>query len=118
MLVRYRLDPNNLPQLDAQAEARLDAMTDEEIHAAAFSDPDAQPLTEAELSRMRRVPFVRHVRLSLGISQAEFAARFHLPLGTIRDWEQGRAEPDTAAKVLLEVIARDPEAVARALEAA
>jgi putative transcriptional regulator len=118
MLVRYRLDPDNPPTLDAESRARLEAMTEEEIVAAALSDPDAQPLNDVQLARMRRVPLARHVRLKLGISQADFAARFHLPLGTIRDWEQGRAEPDAAAKVLLQVIARDPEAVARALEAA
>ena len=45
----------------------------------------------------------------------EFAARFQIPLGTLRDWEQGAAEPDQAARAYLKVIARDPEAVSRAL---
>ncbi len=52
----------------------------------------------------------------LNITQEEFAARFHLPLGTVRDWEQGAHRPDRAAEVLLTVIAKDPDAVARALE--
>jgi putative transcriptional regulator len=38
------------------------------------------------------------------------------PLGTVRDWQQGAHRPDKAAQVLLTVIARDPDAVARALE--
>jgi putative transcriptional regulator len=41
-------------------------------------------------------------------------ARFQIPLGTLRDWEQGAAEPDQAARTYLRVIARDPEAVRRA----
>ena len=45
--------------------------------------------------------------------RVEFAGRFHLPLGTIRDWEQGAHRPDKAAQVLVTVIAREPEAVAR-----
>jgi putative transcriptional regulator len=50
------------------------------------------------------------------LTQEQFAARFHLPLGTVRDWEQGAHRPDKAAQVLLMVIARNPDAVARALE--
>ena len=56
--------------------ARLDAMTDEEVIAAALSDPDAQPLTPKRLSAMRRTPQVRIIRRALGLSQEEFAARF------------------------------------------
>ena len=52
----------------------------------------------------------------MNLTQEEFAARFHLPLGTVRDWEQGAHRPDKAAQVLLMVIARDPDAVARALK--
>jgi hypothetical protein len=47
----------------------------------------------------------------------EFAARYHIPFGTVRDWEQGRSEPDQPARANLTVIARDPEGVRRALEA-
>ncbi|GIL02696.1 MAG: transcriptional regulator [Alphaproteobacteria bacterium] len=63
-------------------------------------------------------PDVRAIRARLGLSQPAFAARFGLPVGTVRDWEQGRAVPDQAARVLLRVIEREPEAVARALRAA
>jgi putative transcriptional regulator len=52
----------------------------------------------------------------LNLTQEEFAARFHLPLGTVRDWEQGAHRPDKAAQVLLTVISRDSDAVVRALE--
>ncbi len=94
---------------------RADAMTEEEIHAAALADPDAQPLTPERLARMRRTPQVRIIRRALGLSQEEFATRFHIPLGTLRDWEQGRKDPDAAARAYLVVIGRNPTAVADAL---
>ncbi len=94
----------------------VDALTEEQIHAAALADPDAQPLTEERLAKMRRVPRVITIRRALKLSQEEFAARFHIPPGTLRDWEQGRCEPDAAARAYLRVIAREPEVVRRALE--
>ena len=90
-------------------------MTAKQRHRAALSDPDAQPATAAQLARARRVPTIRALRKKLKLTQEQFAARFHLPLGTVRDWEQGAHRPDRAAQVLLTVIAKDPDAVARAL---
>lgn len=60
---------------------------------------------------------VRNLRKRLGLTQAEFAARFGFSIGTVRDWEQGRRRPDGAARVLLTVIEREPNAVTRALAA-
>lgn len=96
--------------------SRLDAMTEAERHAAALSDPDAQPLTPEDFKRMKRTPQVRVIRRALGLSQEDFAARYHIPLGTLRDWEQGRVEPDQAARAYLKVIAREPETVSEALK--
>lgn len=112
-ITRFKLNSTRPPKTDWRA---FDAMSDEERHRAAVSDPDAAPATEAQLARARRVPTVRALRTRLNLTQEEFAARFHLPLGTVRDWEQGAHRPDKAAQVLLTVIARDPDAVARALE--
>jgi putative transcriptional regulator len=95
--------------------ARLDAMTEGEVLAAAKRDPDAQPSTPEQLKRMRRVSPARHLRWKLGLSQAEFARRFRIPLGTLRDWEQHRTEPDQAAQAYLKVIAADAGFVERAL---
>ena len=95
--------------------SRLDAMTDEEKHAAAMSDPDSRPLTEEGMNRMRQMPRARIIRRALRLSQEEFAAHFHIPLGTLRDWEQGRAEPDQAARAYLKVIASAPDVVRKAL---
>ena len=91
-------------------------MTEAEVHAAALADPDAQPLTEERLARMKRVPRTKTLRRALGRTQEEFAARYHIPVGTLRDWEQGRSEPDQPARAYLAVIARDPDWVRRALE--
>jgi len=55
------------------------------------------------------------IRKKLGLSRRRFAERFRLDPRTLQDWEQGRRTPDQAARVLLTVIERDPEAVARAL---
>jgi putative transcriptional regulator len=112
-IMSFRLDPKKPPKTDWRA---FDAMSEEERHRAALADPDCPPATKAQLARARRVPTVRALRKKLNMTQAEFAARFHLPLGTVRDWEQGAHRPDKAAQVLLTVIANDPDAVARALE--
>ena len=95
--------------------ARLDAMTDEEAMAAARSDPDAQPLTSEQLTRMRRVSRVKVLRQRLDMTQAQFAAAFHLPITTLRDWEQHRSTPDAPARALLLAIERDPEVMRRLL---
>lgn len=98
--------------------SRLDTMTDAEKLAAAIGDPDAQPLTAKQLKRMRRMPYAKHVRWAVGLSQEEFAQAFGIPIGTLRDWEQGRCDPDQAALSYLKVIERNPRAVRKALEPA
>ncbi|WP_457094444.1 helix-turn-helix domain-containing protein [Microvirga sp. P5_D2] len=52
------------------------------------------------------------------MTQAEFSARYGFPLGTLRDWEQGKGKLDTSARVLLLVISKGPQAIERALQAA
>ncbi len=70
------------------------------------------------LARMKPVARARILRRALGLTQEEFsAARYRIPIGTLRDWEQGRAEPDQPARAYLTAIAYDPEGVRRALEA-
>ena len=111
-VVRY---PRNRLPADKTDWARLDAMTDGEAIAAARSDPDAPPLTRQQLAKMRRVPRVRLVRQRLGMTQAEFAEAFHLPITTLRDWEQHRSVPDAPARALLLAIERDPKAMRKLL---
>ena len=90
-------------------------ITPEAIEAAARADSDAQPLSLGDLKRMKRTPQAKIIRRALALTQEEFAVRYHIPLGTLRDWEQGRAEPDQPTQAYLKVIARDPERVERLL---
>jgi putative transcriptional regulator len=104
----------NAKDLKADARRAL-AKADADIESAAHSDPDAQPLTDLQLDGMRRVSAAKRIRRNLGLSQEEFASRFQIPLGTLRDWEQHRREPDQAARAYLVVIEREHAAVDRAL---
>lgn len=106
------------PDRPAHDWSRLDAMTEADRYAAALGDPDAQPLAPGDMPQLRRTPQVRVIRRALGLSQEEFASRFHIPLGTLRDWEQGRKDPDAAARAYLVVIGRNPKAVSDAFQPA
>lgn len=108
---------DSLPETDW---AQVDAMTEEEIHAAALSDPDAQPLPlpGGDWTGLTRIPNVKRLREGLGMTQEEFAATYRIPVGTLRDWEQRRKSPDATARTYLMVIERDPKAVASLLNAA
>lgn len=100
--------------------ARLKAMTDEEVLAAARRDPDAKPLEDRDLASLgpaRHVARATRIRWALRMSKAQFAKTFRIPLATLRDWEFHFREPDEAAQAYLEVIAREPDAVRRALSA-
>ena len=91
-------------------------MSEAQFLAAARSDPDAQPMTKAELARMRRVPEVKRLRWQLELTQEAFAERYGIPVATVR--EQGRSSPDATARSFLRAIAKGPKQVAKLLEAA
>jgi putative transcriptional regulator len=112
---RFILDPKNPPRLSKAERGRLDAMTDEEITAAAESDPDNPPLTDEELERVRLARWVQAVRSHTGLSQPRFAKMYRINVARLRDLEQGRTQPDSAMLAYLTVIAREPAAVERAL---
>jgi putative transcriptional regulator len=94
--------------------AAADAMTEEELEAAARRDPDNPPLDEAKyraamaLAAERDIHGVARLRRKLGMAQVQFADRYKIPLQTLRQWEQGVREPDAAARSLLAVIEADP----------
>ena len=111
--VIVKVTPETIEQAIRDADrARIEAMTDEDIARQVAGNPDAaRIMTRAEIRAAR----VRYARRKTGLTPAGFAARYHIPLGTLRDWEQGRSEPDSTAFAYLRVIEREPEAVARAL---
>jgi putative transcriptional regulator len=87
--------------------ARVDATTEEDI---------AQHQAADEVGAMQdAAKFARRVRKRLGLSQAEFSQRINVPLDTIRNWEQGKRSPTGAAKALLKVLDKAPEAALAAL---
>ena len=111
-----------LPETDTDWDA-IDALTDEELTAAALADPDAQPIplgTDEELEKLglHRLVNVKKLRERLGLTQEAFAAAYRIPVGTLRDWEQGRKNPDAPARAYLMVIDRNPEIVAQSLRRA
>lgn len=102
-------------KIDNTDWAYLAAMTDEEAEANALADPDNPPMTAEQFRTAARMPQVKVIRRALRLTQEEFSTRYRIPLGTLRDWEQGRSEPDHPAKAYLKVIAVDPDGTAAAL---
>lgn len=102
--------------------AALEAIDDAAIESQIAADPDTAPVFSADdLARARRATpapdpaDVRAIRSRLGLSQEQFAARFGFSVETIRNYEQGHRRPAGPARVLLRVIASEPDAVTRAL---
>src|SRR3954453_17063425 len=101
-----QVDP---PLFSAEELARLDALREEDIVAAAEADPDNPPWTDAELARGLFAREVKRTRARLGPSQEAFAAALDMPVATLRNWEQGRYDPDPAARAPIRLVSRDPE---------
>lgn len=95
------------------ARSRLKQLGDAEIEARALSDADNPPLTQEQLKRMVLAREVRRTREKTGLSQPQFAARFHIGLARLRDFEQARSEPDFIVRVFLRMILEDPGKVDR-----
>ena len=112
---KMTVKPGDTPPRGDTDWARVEAMTEDEVLAAALSDPDAQPLSPEELAKMRRVSPVKALRQRLGMTQVQFAEAFGLPVSTLRDWEQHRSTPDAPARALLRAIDREPETMRRLL---
>ena len=107
---RVRIDPTvpgTLPRgrIDKR---RVDATTDRDIALQQQAD-DAEYMQDA-------ARFARRVRRRLGLTQSEFSRRIDVPIDTIRNWEQGKRRPTGAAKALLKVLDKAPEAALSALD--
>ena len=107
--VRVKIDPAiaatmALGRIDT---ARVDATTEEDIAKQEAAD-ESESMQDA-------AKFARKVRRRLGLSQAEFSQRINVSLDTIRNWEQGKRCPTGAAKALLKILDKAPEAAMAAL---
>jgi putative transcriptional regulator len=107
--VRMTIDPSTPPtQAVGRIDpARVDATTEADI-ARQEAEDEAKAMQDA-------ARFARRVRKRLRLSQAEFARRIDVPVETIRNWEQGKRCPTGAAKALLKVLDKAPEAALAAL---
>lgn len=86
-------------------------------YAAALAEVEAMKRGEKTGARITTPGMtVKRLRERLELSQADFARRFGVPVGTVRDWEQDRRKPEGAALSLLRVIAYAPDVVEKALE--
>lgn len=87
-------------------------------HTMLPADPvDAEDfdVTAEALDRSQRARLIRKTRTGLGLSQSEFATRFRVPVGTLRDWEQARATAPDFAVAYVRVIGQHPDMVAKAV---
>lgn len=109
---KCNLEANPLGKTDWD---RVDAMSEEELTAAACDDPDNPPLTPEMLARFKLVPDVKAIRQKLHLSQQQFSLRYHVPVRTLQEWEQKRSIPDTTAIAFLTAIANNPKAIDQAL---
>jgi len=114
-LISVEHNPGDPPIKTDTDWAAVDALTDEQIEAAVRDDPDAAPIGFFNLPGFIHVPNVKKLRERLNLTQEAFAATYRIPIGTLRDWEQGRKRPDAPARAYLTVISRNPEAVASLL---
>lgn len=79
------------------------------------SDSEDFDVTSDGMDRGQRARLIRTTRTKLGLSQAEFAERFRVPVGTLRDWEQARVTAPDFAIAYVRVIAKHPDMVAQAV---
>jgi putative transcriptional regulator len=107
--VHVKIDPVLLAALPKGRvnKHRLDATSERDIALQLVAD-DAEAMQDA-------AKFARRVRKRLGLSQLEFSHRIDVSLETIRNWEQGKRRPTGAAKALLKVLDKAPEAALSAL---
>ena len=114
--IRARLLPNGkVVQVMPDGTTRFFEGQTDRATLKVLTDPDTVLLTEEELAQLPEGPNLKEIRARLHLTQEQFAEKFQVPLGTLRDWEQGVSVPDSAAKNYLRVIAKNPQAVLEAL---
>jgi putative transcriptional regulator len=81
--------------------------------SAGLEDAIAFAQGDASRGQIAKPIDARAIRIATNKTQQEFAKVYRLPIGTVRDWEQKRRQPDAPARVLLALIEAEPEAVAQ-----
>lgn len=107
--VRIKIDPALVKR------KRVGRINAAKVDATTESDIATHMAKDEALSMQDAAKFARRVRRRLGFSQSEFAMRIDVSLETIRNWEQGKRSPTGAAKALLKVLDKAPEAALAAL---
>ncbi len=92
--------------------ARIATTTETDVRRHQIEDGEDP---DAPLPAFRPVPNVRAIRTRLSMTQEAFAKALHVPVATVRNWEQSRTSLDPAVRSLLRVVDREPEAALRAL---
>jgi putative transcriptional regulator len=116
-VVKARLNPDGtVSRLKRGRWSSLRARVDRS-RVARTSEVDiaAQAAADEREARADAGAHARRIRTRLKLSQAEFARRIGVSVETVRNWEQGKRFPDQAARSLLRVVEREPDAVFRAL---
>ena len=106
---RVRIDPDSPATLPA---GRFDAVVVDGTTEAEIAMQQQEDNAEAMQDMAR---YTRRIRRRLGLSQVELARRIDVPHETIRNWEQGKRCPTGAARALLRVLDKAPEAALRVL---
>ena len=79
------------------------------------ADAEDRAVSIEGMERGQRARLIRKTRTDLGLSQTEFASRFRVPVGTLRDWEQARVTAPDFAVAYVRVIGQHPDMVAQAV---
>lgn len=96
--------------MNTREEKLISGLRDMETYLRDSNNPDNLAIVEVPDSVN-----VKMIRTSQKLSQVDFAKRYGFPLGTIRNWEQGRRVPEGPAKILLKIIKHNPEIVTQIL---
>jgi putative transcriptional regulator len=108
-----KIDMAKYPGMTEYEVRRLHAMTDEEITAAALSDPDNPPMTPEQLARLRPPAKVRKLRMTLRMDRQMFSEAYGIPLATLTAWERHELQPTPVEDAYLTLIEREPEIAQR-----
>ncbi len=114
-MARLKLDiaADRPARLDPATKARFRAITEDQVEALSVGEEHAN--TDDELAAAHASRRLKMIRKAQNRTQDGVSRLLQIPVATIRDWEQGRREPEAEALALLRILEREPEAVRRAM---